>query len=273
MYEQRYCPTNCFTITDTGIIEEGIALAHHGHVCAEKKLSPHAQLFVAEISQCNKTISFIVKSPDSALTLPYFVVEVSTGLSSKRSRQFKRGDPSRRVTHGVIGTADVVMTKEWKALLRIYDGQKFVVMYPDGYVRKFLRTGSFLSEQKLTADEMLTIRLEHIETLMKTTEEVQKRNGLQNSLIKLLRLQKKPEHVYRIVDFMKQYDVGTKTATRVQALAPHVATAAELDPDNIPKLRVVKKERKASQRHSNKKIALYVAHRQTFAVHRSSLRA
>ncbi len=269
---QYHCPINCFTITDDGSLKVGALLRHYGTIVStEKKLSPDKPIDTAEVTKQNGALAFTVTSPQSGTIFPYFLVAVSTGLTSRRARQLKRGDPARRVTNGIVGEAETLVIQEWRTLVLVRDDQIFTALYPDGTAQAFQRKGSFLTQYALTPQEKLAIRLVHAETLL-STEDSAKRSNVHVGLIKLLRLQTDPELAQVVLDFMRRQDVGAKIETKMKATLPTIAHTAEHDPDDAPKLRVIKKERKGSPRNSMKKIALYTAHRQSFAANRSSFR-
>ncbi len=264
-YEYRRYPTNCFTINNDGSLEEGVILGHYGEVIAEKELSQNAQLLMADIIQCNEQFSFVVKSPENMPAMRYHIVEVPVGLSFDEARKFKRGDSRHWVTHGVTGTAETLILKKQKALIRIYDGQTCIVLRPNGYVLKFSRESASLKRHSLTPYDMVAVRLDHAATALKNTEKFSKREGVHNEVLKLLCLQTDPEIVRLICTFMYQQEVSKKIEMRMRAIMVHNALEVELSSDTTSKLRVVKKVRKNTP--------VQATHRQKFSTHRSSQRA
>ncbi len=264
-YEYRRYPTNCFTVTNNGSLEEGIALGHYGEVLAEKELSIHAQLLMAEVVHCNKQFSFVVKAPENMPVLRYYIVEVPIGLSFDEARKFKRGDSRFWVSHGVTGTAETLILKKQKALIRMYDEQTCTVFRPNGSVLRFSREGASLKRHALTPYDMVAVRLEYAATILKNIEKFSRRDGVHNEILKLLCLQTDPEIVRLICTFMYQQEVSKKIEMRMQAIVPLSTLESSSGSDTTSKLRVVKKVRK--------NVPVQAAHRQKFSTPRSSQRA
>lgn len=280
--EQARKQRNCFTITADGSLHLGIEPTVHSQSVRRNERTWRSNLTVGK-----KTVTFhpdhfgtgiisrseprelfltaeldvlprgafepllILKLPRST-QVPYFLVKVTAELPRKVAQRFKGGDPSRRVESGVSGTAEVVLTHEHESLLRVFDGDVVNIMYPNGLVRRYRRTGTCIREESLTHEEMLKTRLAEAEVNFARTQDTRKRTNLENGLLKLLRLQKQREHVELILEFFQNRDLSSKVESSLRT------TLAEMEAKSgfrfgAVSLRVLRNERRSAMKRPGRK--------------------